>query len=165
MAAATFRVQSLCFLFVFGCLAAEYSSAGAADPEPKNFRRPADDADLKYWLENGTDETLSDMRVQNCVMLKGAPGFNQLTNDHNVVRDPYIARQSDDGGRWIVTAWDPGLRAWGNKECPCLHSDPQIPDCRPGETQKVHGWLSFFEGSDIQAEFDRIEQTGWRTSE
>jgi hypothetical protein len=44
---------------------------------------------------------------------------------------------------------------------PCLHSDPQIPDCPPGETRRVRGWLSFYEGSDVQAEFNRIEALGW----
>jgi len=37
---------------------------------------------MEMWLTNGTDETLTDLRVQNCVMLKGATGFDRQTNDN-----------------------------------------------------------------------------------
>jgi hypothetical protein len=40
---------------------------------------------------------------------------------------------------------------------PCLHSDPKFPDCKPGETAALHGWMSFYEGNDIDAELKRIE--------
>jgi hypothetical protein len=43
-----------------------------------------------------------------------------------------------------------------------MHSDPQFPDCAPGETQRIYGWFSFYEGDDIQAELRRIDETGWR---
>ena len=70
--------------------------------------------------------------------------------------------RSDDGQRWIITAWDPVHRCWGNERCPCLHSDPQFPDCPPGETKRLRGWLSFYEGTDIDSELLRIEAAGWR---
>jgi hypothetical protein len=116
---------------------------------------------MELWLKNGTDEKLSDLRVQNCVMLKGAAGFEEQTNDNKVFSPPYAACRSKDGKRWIITAWMPSQRAWGNAKCPCLHSDPQFPDCPPGETRRLHGWLSFFEGIDLQAEFKRIDALGW----
>ena len=56
----------------------------------------------------------------------------------------------------------PILRPWGNDRCPCLHADPKIPDCEPGETQRLVGWLSFYEGDDLDAELERIEKTEWR---
>jgi len=59
---------------------------------------------LELWLTNGTKETLSDLRVQNCVMLKGANGFSQQTNDNKVFSRPYVACRSEDGKRWIITA-------------------------------------------------------------
>jgi len=37
-----------------------------------------------------------------------------------------------------------------------MHSDPQFPDCKPGETKRMKGWLSFYEGDDIEAELKRI---------
>ena len=43
-----------------------------------------------------------------------------------------------------------------------MHSDPKVPDCAPGETQTLRGWLSFYEGQDLDAELQRIEATGWR---
>jgi hypothetical protein len=117
---------------------------------------------MELWLANGTREKLTDLRVQNCVMLKGAAGFQEQTNDNKVFSGPYAACRSADGKRWVITAWDPLHRAWGNAKCPCLHSDPKFPDCEPGETKRLKGWLSFYEGNDIEAELRRIEQTGWR---
>ena len=118
---------------------------------------------MEMWLANGTQETLSDLRVQNCVLLKGAPGFTAQTNANKVISSPYVAGRSDDGKRWVITAWEPCHRAWANAPCPCLHSDPKFPDCAPGETTRLRGWLSFYEGADIEAEFKRIDTTGWRS--
>ena len=120
---------------------------------------------MHLWLKNGTKETLRDLRVQNCVMLKGAKGFTQQTNENKVFSKPYVACKSDDGKRWIITAWEPCHRPWANPPVPCLHSDPKFPDCAPGEIKQVRGWLSFYEGTDIEAEFKRIDQTDWRTAQ
>jgi len=117
---------------------------------------------MSMQLINGTSETLSDLRVQNCVMLKGLAGFTEQTNDNKVFAAPYVACRSADGNRWVITAWEPCHRAWGNAPCPCLHSDPKFPDCPPGETRRLHGWLSFYEGDDVQAEFRRLDTFGWR---
>jgi hypothetical protein len=125
--------------------------------------RPAADAvRMEMWLVNGTLSTLTDLRVQNCVMLKGAAGFEAQTADNKVLSPPYAACRSADGRRWIITGWEPCHRAWANPPCPCLHSDPKFPDCPPGQTRKLAGWLSFFQGTDIAAEFARIDGTGWR---
>jgi hypothetical protein len=113
-------------------------------------------------LTNGTQEKLTDLRVQMCLMLKGAKGFTKQTNDNKVFKSPYTACRSDDGKRWIIWAWEPAHRAWGNPPCPCLHSDPKFPDCEPGATQRVRGWLSFYEGADLEGELRRIEGTQWR---
>jgi hypothetical protein len=117
---------------------------------------------MELWLTNGTKEPLSDLRVQNCVMLKGAAGFEEQTNDNKVFEKPFVAVKSKAGDRWIITAWDPCHRPWGNAPCPCLHSDPKFPDCAPDETKRLRGWLSFYEGRDVRAEFQRIDATGWR---
>jgi len=124
---------------------------------------------MEMVLTNGSDETLSDLRVQNCVMLKGARGFAQQTNDNKVMQEPYVACRSEQSGdnpdeplRWIITAWEPCHRAWANQRCPCLHSDPKFPDCAPDETKRLVGRLSFYKGADVETEFRRIEQTGWR---
>ncbi len=126
-------------------------------PQPTQVR-------MEMWLTNGTKETLSDLRVQNCVMLKELPGFTAQTNDNKVFQKPYVACRSEDGRRWVITAWEPCQRVWGNAPCPCLHSDPQFPDCRPGETKRLRGWLSFYEGTDLDAELQRIDAIGWRNA-
>lgn len=121
----------------------------------------ADHVRMTLTLTNGTDETLTDLRVQNCVMLKGADGFAQQTNDNKVFHPPYVACHDDSGTRWIITSWKPAHRTWGNVRCPCLHADPKFPDCPPGETREVQGWLSFFEGPEVDAELQRIDATRW----
>jgi len=111
---------------------------------------------MELWLKNGSKETLRDLRVQNCVMLKGAAGFNQQTNVNKIFQPPYVAVGSPDRARWIITAWEPLHRAWANAPVPCLHSDPKFPDCAPGETQRVTGRLWFYEGTAITNELARL---------
>jgi hypothetical protein len=124
--------------------------------------RPGRDAvRMEMWLSNGTERVLTDLRVQNCVMLKGARGFATQTNENKVLSKPYAACRSEDGSRWIITAWEPCHRSWANPPVPCLHSDPKFPDCPPGESRRLKGWLSFYRGTNIQEEFARIERLGW----
>ena len=120
---------------------------------------------MQMWLTNGSQEKLSDLRVQNCVMLKGAPGFKQQTNDNKLFRNEFVAAHSPDKKRWIITAWTPIHRGWANPPCPCLHADPKFPDCAPGETQRIFGWLSFYEGEDIDQELRRLDSLPWRSWE
>ena len=117
---------------------------------------------MEQWLTNGTDRTLTGLRVQNCLMLKGAPEFAQLTDDNKVLDAPYAACRSPEGNRWVIIAWEPCWRPWPNAKVPCLHSDPQFPDCPPDQTRRLRGRLSFYEGTDLKAELARIEATGWR---
>jgi len=117
---------------------------------------------MEMWLENGSTGKLSDLRVQICVMPKMAVGFAAQTNDNKVFTDPYVACRSEDGTRWIITAWEGCQRPWGNEDCPCFHSDPKFPDLERGQRARLRGWLSFYEGPDVQGEFARIEATGWR---
>lgn len=116
---------------------------------------------LEMWLTNGARETLGGLMVQNCVMLKSLAGFDQQTNDNKVIRKPYVACQNESGDKWLITAWEPCVRPWANAPCPCLHSDPQFPDCEPGQTVRLTGWLSFYEGTEIEAELARIEKRQW----
>ena len=113
---------------------------------------------MKMWLSNGTTSALSDLRVQNCVMLKGAHGFAAQTNTNKVTEGPFQACRSESGDRWIITAWKPLHRAWANAPVPCLHSDPKFPDTDPGQSQTLFGLVSFYEGKDIHREFKRLNQ-------
>lgn len=121
-------------------------------------RPKKDHVKMELWLKNGTPELLTDLRVQNCVMLKSASGFNAQTNDNKQSEGPYALARSADGNRWIITAWEPLHRTWYNARCPCLHSDPKFPDCKPGETVHLKGWLSFYEGDDLDSELKRITE-------
>ncbi|MBG86168.1 MAG: hypothetical protein CMO80_04625 [Verrucomicrobiales bacterium] len=116
------------------------------------------DVMMELWLKNGTSETLTGMRAQNCVMLKGAPEFSRQSNDNKVIEKPFIACRNDAGNRWVITAWTPNHRPWGNVLCPCMHSDPIFPKAAPGETSRVKGWLTFYEGTDIQGELKRLRK-------
>jgi hypothetical protein len=117
---------------------------------------------MEMWLKNGTKEKLSKLVVQNCVMTKMAAGFEQQTNRNKVISNPYVTCRNEAGDRWIITAWTYCVRPWANPQCPCFHSDPQFPDLAPGQTHKLRGWLSFYEGKDIAGEMRRIDATDWR---
>ncbi|MHC4741236.1 MAG: hypothetical protein ACYS8Z_04965 [Planctomycetota bacterium] len=117
---------------------------------------------MEMWLLNGTDKKLTGLRIQNCVMTKMAKGFEQQTNENKVLTNPYVACKSSDGKRWIITAWEGCHNPWANDKCPCFHSDPKFPDLEPGQKETLKGWLSFYEGEDIEGEFKRIEATHWR---
>ncbi len=119
--------------------------------------------EMDLWLTNGTEATLTGLRVQNCVMLREAAGFNALDNTNRLEQSPFVACRNEAGNRWIITAWQHCVRPWSNQHCPCMHSDPQFPDCAPGETQRLRGWLSFYEGTDIKAELARIAATPWQS--
>lgn len=116
---------------------------------------------MEMWLTNGTNDTLRGLVVQNCVMLKGLAGFNQQTNDNKLLRKPFVACHNPEKTRWIITAWEPCHRPWANPPCPCLHSDPKFLDCEPGQTVRLRGWLSFYEGQDIDSELVRIDKSEW----
>lgn len=111
---------------------------------------------MEFRVTNGSTETLTGLDVQMCVMLKGLNGFALQSNDNKLLQPPFAAASDASGRRWIITAWDRCKHAWGNAPCPCLHSDPRLPDCPPGESRSVKGWVSFYEGPDIQAELKRL---------
>lgn len=116
---------------------------------------------MKLLLFNGTPEPLTDLRVQNCMMLARAADFQRGSNDNKVFYQDYALVRNPAGNRWLVTAWKPLGRAWGNPDVPCLHADPVLPDCPPGASTHAVGWLSFYEGEDWQSEVARIEQLRW----
>ncbi len=125
-------------------------------------RPKTDSVQMELWVTNGTARPLTGLDVQNCVMLRGLPEFNEQTQENKVIRPPYVAVRNAAGTRWLITAWEEFAHALGNTNCPCMHSDPKFPDCPPGETRRLQGWLSFYEGQDVEAEFRRIEATRWR---
>ena len=116
---------------------------------------------MEFRVTNGSTQTLTGLDVQMCAMLKGLTGFALASNDNKIFQPPFAAAHDASGRRWIITAWDHPQRCWGNMACPCIHSDPRIPDCPPGESRSVSGWTSFYEGPDIQAELKRVAGTAF----
>ena len=114
--------------------------------------------EMELWLKNGTDSELTDLRIQNCVMLKGALGFNSQTNWNKRLETPFGMVRSDDGRQWIITAWENCQRTWANPPVPCVHSDPEFDDLAPGQTGRVKGWLWFHEGTDIESTLLRLNR-------
>ncbi len=66
------------------------------------------------------------------------------------VDGPMIAVVSKDGRRCIATLWDHCLGLPANPRCPCMHSDPYLPDCPPNRRVSVDGKIFFIEG-DLNA--------------
>jgi predicted amidohydrolase len=124
-------------------------------------RSQSDGVRFLLWLTNGTPNPLSGLRVQNCVMLGHATGFAAQTLTNKVFGSPFAAARSADGTRWVLTAWEACGRAWGNEWVPCIHADPVFPDCAPGQTVRLAGWLSFYEGPDVQTEIERLTRLGY----
>jgi hypothetical protein len=116
---------------------------------------------FEQWIRNGTAQTLTDLHVQNCAMLSRASGFEHEQDRVIVSESPYTALRSKTGDRWIIMAFKPCRRLWDNPPVPCIHSDPFFPDCAPGQTTRIRGWLSFYEGRDVSSEFKRLESLGW----
>lgn len=112
---------------------------------------------MEFRVTNGSDQKLTGLRVQMCVMLAGLAGFDKPTNDNKVFASPFAACKDATGKRWVITGWERCGRAWGNPPCPCLHADPVVEDCPPGESRSVRGWLSFYEGTDVDAELKRLK--------
>jgi peptidoglycan/xylan/chitin deacetylase (PgdA/CDA1 family) len=102
-----------------------------------------DRVEMELWLRNGSPEELTQLRTQICVLLKGAAGFNQTTNANKIYGKNHVTVRDANSGRSIATEWERCGRTWGNTQCPCMHSDPILPDCPPGETVRVRGKLWF----------------------
>lgn len=98
--------------------------------------------EMELWLQNGTQQMLQGLRTQVCIMLKGAPAFAAQSADNKVFGPSQATVRSADG-KLIHTEWTGAGRVWGNPRCPCMHSDPVLPDCPPGETVRRTGRIWF----------------------
>lgn len=110
---------------------------------------------LELWVQNQSSQTLQGLQAAICVMLKGAPDFNRQTRDNKIFRCPISAVRSVQGNRWTLVGWDRCSQSGGHPDVPCLHADPLLPDCPPGETVRVQGRLWFYEGGKIHDELER----------
>ena len=111
---------------------------------------------MEFRVINDSDQRLTGLRIQMCTMLANLKEFQQRTNENKLFKPPFAACRDTSGQRWIIVGWERCGRAWGNPPCPCLHADPVVEDCPPGESKSVRGWISFYEGPDIDAELQRL---------
>lgn len=110
-----------------------------------------DSVQIRLRLVNGSDQPLTGLKVQNCLMLKAAVGFEAQSNWNKRLDSPLAMAHSDDGTRWIVMGWEQCERAWANPPVPCLHADPQFSDLAPGQEQELTGWIWFYQGEPSAA--------------
>lgn len=121
-----------------------------------------DHAEMEIWIRNFGGKDLSGFQGQStprgqvCMMLKGAGGFNQQTNENKILRNSVAAVHSEEGDRWILTTWEHPGRLWGNPRVPCMHADPHLPACPFGQTVRTRGRLWFYEGRDVEQEMQRV---------
>jgi peptidoglycan/xylan/chitin deacetylase (PgdA/CDA1 family) len=113
--------------------------------------------DMKLWIQNNSDTTFTDLQSQVCIMFKEAKQFKTLSNENKLFDSPVTAVKSSNSNHWIITAWNGCNHAWGNADCPCMHSDPKLHDCKPGETVSVSGKIWFYEGDNIENEISLIK--------
>ena len=133
-------------------------------PDNTTFRvemnpRP-DGVQFELAVHNGTPNPLTNLRVQNCVMLGRSPGFEAQTLTNKVFASPFVAARSSDARHWVITGWERCQSTWGNPWVPCIHADPVLADCPPGQTVRARGWVSFFEGIDVGPEIERLKTAG-----
>lgn len=120
--------------------------------------RRSDGVQMRLEMTNGTDRPLTDLRIQVCTMLKGLVGFNHQEPREVITEPPFVAIRGYDAenrplNRWLVTSWIPNHRVWTNPPVPCVHSDPILPNCLPGETVSAAGSLRFYEGNNVRELF------------
>ena len=113
--------------------------------------RPAhDDDELRVWLENMVwHHRYARAEIEQVTGLSESQ-LNERLRQFNI-SDGNRPPRSDK--RLLLLPY-PGGR----------HPRIGFQDCEPGKTQHLRGWLSFFQGEDIQPELKRIEATGWRTA-
>ncbi|MFM8880489.1 MAG: polysaccharide deacetylase family protein [Verrucomicrobiota bacterium] len=115
-------------------------------------------AEFSWWVRNGTGAPLRQLTAQACVMLGRASGFTHAAAGRRILEAPFAAASDESGRRWVITAWDGLNRVWQNPPVPCIHSDPRLTDCPPGETREARGWVWFHEGDDPRPELDRLRR-------
>jgi hypothetical protein len=130
-----------------------------------SIRPGKDGVRMEFGVTNGGAKKLSGLRVQMCVMVARLTGFEARTNENKVLAAPFAACRDATGKRWVITGWERCGRAWGNPPCPCVHADPVIEDCAPGQTKRVRGWLSFYEGTDLDAELKRLREIAFKPAQ
>lgn len=113
------------------------------------------------WIKNDSKEKISQIKIQNCLMLSKMMGFNQLNKKNKIEKPPFIMAHDKHSLKWVLMAWWPKADVWNDPKVPCLHSSPVLNACPSGEVRSVRGWFSFYTGPDVMQEMNRLKKTPW----
>ncbi len=115
-------------------------------PLPENRRA--------YWaldVAGGPDN----LAIEDLGWFRPGSGPGRIVKE--VADPPLIAvRSLGQPQRWIAVIWQPARMVFSNCSIPCIHSDPQLPDCPPGATSGAEGLIIFHEG-DFQGLLERAK--------
>jgi hypothetical protein len=59
---------------------------------------------------------------------------------------PLLARRLPGRDAWIAWLWPNATGYFGNTQSPCMHMDPILPECPPGQRRSLFGRLLCFDG-------------------
>ena len=93
-----------------------------------------------------------------CVMLAGLTGFDERTNENKVFAAAVRRVQGRDRASGGSSPAGSGAGGRGATRRARACTPTRVADCPPGETRTVRGWLSFYEGGDIDAELARLKK-------
>ncbi|MEL0096280.1 MAG: polysaccharide deacetylase family protein [Planctomycetaceae bacterium] len=119
----------------------------------------ASSVELEMEIINKSSEVLTGLYTQNCIMLARMKGFNRQSLAHRRSAGFFTACGNEDETKWVIYSWEKVKRDWGNIHCPCIHSDPQFDDLEPGASQTIRGWISFYEGRNVESEMMRLQNS------
>ena len=105
------------------------------DEVEKNMKKLNEEMKKLSWVRIGVGKPLEmDTSHENCWPVREAA-------DHDL-----ICVQSRDGKHALGLAWADAGQFMARSSIPCLHSEPNYPSLKPGETLQATGKLYFSEG-------------------
>jgi hypothetical protein len=121
-------------------------------------------AALEIWVFNGTQQPLTQLKVEVCGLLKAATGFNHQIAENKMFDPPVAAVHTADRQKWILMAFEKTGTVSGNPQIPSIDSILSFPTCPPGETVKSRGQVWFYQGSNVIGEIQKAKKRYGRTS-
>lgn len=96
--------------------------------------------DLMLRISNGTDREFTNVWAQTCLIVARTDLPPDEQPDVDLSGDTATLRLRD--GRRLDLTWERVQRTWQNPPVPCMHSDPFLGSCAPGDSVAVHGSLT-----------------------
>lgn len=96
--------------------------------------------DLLLRVSNGSDREFVNVWAQTCLILAWTEQQPHERQEVDLSVDTASLRLRD--GRRLEFIWERTHRTWQNPPVPCMHSDPFLGSCAPGDSVTVHGSLT-----------------------